>query len=645
MRIRQSLYRVMYFLAAVAGGGPLFLYVWNPQSPWLTPSTIAALNLIAWSLVFIGLITGDQTLNRLLGRAQKLGIDTRLKGFEELFKEVMFELRRKNESLSINLVHGKISSQEELTSALEKVVSRAYDLLSATSAELALFDKDSGLYHSAFLLGRPFRRSAQAMLSDALSEAESSLAPEVMIQPVIFAGEMLGTLRIALKQGRVPSSADREIIELLALQAGLALLNARYSQQLLKMHKSSEETTRARTGFLANLSHEIRGPLGIMLNAVELILEGICGTVSEEQTKTLGMIQTNGKHLLELINDVLDYSKVESGKLHPKKVDILLDPTLKEITTIIRSQAVEKGHKLNYIKTDEPLAINCDKRHFRQMLINLLTNAVKYTPEGGVIDVWAERTAKNRLRINVKDSGIGISEADREKVFAPFERIENEYAMTQVGTGLGMPLTRRLAEVNGGKIDFSSTSGKGSQFWLDFAVAEPPAFVDEKRDEKIKVDGRGDLVLVLEKDKGERDMIAKYLSKHGFSVAPAATKIDAQEMLAEKKVSIVVVDNNVTDDPKDNVIDFIRQHSTQSTMPVVLISSRAFVSDIRKYLKEGVDRCLIKPVPLAELALICRSMIDGHSHQPTSSDIETQDPKASNDFSQLKPPNPTEISH
>ncbi|MDZ4784873.1 MAG: hybrid sensor histidine kinase/response regulator [bacterium] len=644
MRFGKSIYGLLTALIIAVGVGPLLLLsISSDNSSWLTPQLLSAGNLLAWAFVFLLLVSKIYARDGLAKRARSLGVDPTFKPFDQLLKEVLSEIRRKNESLSINLIQQKVSNPEELTSALEKIVSRSYELLNASSAELALFDENSGLYHSAFLLGRPFRNSSQAVLSEMRTSEEPDSAPDIIVQPVIFAGTMLGTLRIALKKGTIPSSADREIANLLALQAGLALVNAEYSKQLLKMNQSSDESTKARTGFLANLSHEIRGPLGIMLNAVELILEGICGSVSEEQTRTLGMIQSNGKHLLELINDVLDYSKVESGKLYPKKIEIVLDTILKDISTIIRSQAIEKGHKLNYIKSEEALALMCDKRHLRQMLINLLTNAVKYTPEGGVIDVWAERTPGNRVKINVKDSGIGIAEEDRSKVFAPFERIENSYSMTQVGTGLGMPLTKRLAEVNSGKIDFSSIPGKGSQFWLDFPAIEVTKIIEETKEEKIQIEGKGDLILLLEKDPGERDMLSKYLYKLGFNVAGVSTKMDAQTVLSEKKVSIVVIDNNITDDPKENVVDFIRKNSVSSSMPVVLLTSRAFVSDIKKYLKDGIDRCLVKPVPLQELAQICRNLIDGI--KPTNlTDIEIE-AKDSKDFSQIKPPDSSETAH
>lgn len=625
MRLKDYLYTMVFVVAVIAGAIPVLVYFFNPSSILQNPLSLVLLNLSGWLIFVVGYIFYKTFSYRLTVRARELGIDTRTKSFSRLFEEVLFELRRKFISLSMNVIQNKVSTEKELTGVLEGIVSKSFNQLNAVSAELALFDKSTGLYNKAFLLGRPFRRTAQAMLSEMTSAGDRSAITEVVIQPVVFAGETIGTLRVGLPLGKIPSNLDREIVYLLALQAGVAIANANYTKQLMRLKSSSDQMTAARTGFLANLSHEVRGPLGIILNASELILEGICGSVTPEQQKTLGIVQSNGKHLLDLINDVLDYSKVESGKLNPKQVDILLSPFLKEICTVIRSQAVEKGHKLNFIDNDKDLAIHVDKRHLRQMMINLLTNAVKYTPNGGAIDVWAERIPAGRIRISVKDSGIGILESDRQKVFAPFERIEDDYAMSQVGTGLGMPLTKRLAEVNQGRIDFESTHGKGSTFFLEFEGVSPPTFVDDKVEVKAKIEGRGDLVLLFSRDRNESDIVTKFLAKQGFSVAIACNRIEAQELLADKDVKLIVVDHKVFDDKEDFSVESLREGALNKKCPIVLLTSKAFASDVRQYLKAGIERCLIKPIPLSEMAIICRNLIDGNrAETPFDADADTE---------------------
>lgn len=574
--------------------------------------SLASVNAVAWALISVMLLSRWWLRSQVARRASEFGIDPRFQSLEAIIKNLLSEISRKNASLSINLMQQRIVSKEDLSRAFERIVSQGFKLLSAESAELALFDGDSGLYHSAFVVGKPFKVSAQAMLSNASNSEEERITPDVLVQPIAFAGAILGTLRVRIAPGKIPTLGDREVMNLLALQAGLALMNSRYSEELLRMKRASEESSRAKTGFLANLSHEIRGPLGIMLNAVELVLDGLCGAVSADQLETLKMVHSNGQHLLELINDVLDYAKVESGRVVPKKVVIVVNELLKDLAGVVRSQAEAKGHKVIAKPSDEALAISCDRRHARQILINLPTNAVKYTPDGGKIEVWAERFAGNRIKILVKDTGVGIANEDRSKVFAAFERIENSYSMNQVGTGLGMPLTKKLVEVNGGNIDFESKSGEGTTFWISFpAVQAEEARLEEETDNIVEVDGKGNGILLVERDEGERNMISRYLSHIGFRVLASGAMIEAMQQVRENKIDLAVIGNNVADNPDEDIVSMVRKNAAHEKLPVIVVSSRAFVFDIERYLKAGVDRCLVKPLKLKELASICRTLIDG----------------------------------
>ncbi|MFM1848863.1 MAG: hypothetical protein RL417_2337 [Pseudomonadota bacterium] len=577
--------------------------------PWLNANVVAGINLLGWSLVLTFLFGRSALMKTIKRVAHSAGIDTRYRSLDQLLDDVIREVSRKNNSLSINLIERRITSKEEFSRTLERVVALAFKLLDAESAELALFDKESGLYHSSFVLGRPFRVSAQEMLAG--QSEGNSFDPGTLVYPIAFAGTVLGGLRVALKRGNLPTLGDREIMRLLSLQSSLAIINAQYTEELLKMKQISEESVKAKTGFLANLSHELRGPLGIMLNAVELVLEGLCGPVSADQLETLGMVRQNGEHLLELINDVLDYAKIESGRLKPMTASIQANELLEDLCNVVRAQADAKKHKVVVRPTDEALAFLCDRRHARQMLINMLTNAIKYTPDGGTIEVWAERVPGHKIKLNVKDSGVGIDQSHRHKVFAAFERIENSYSINQVGAGLGMPLTKRLAEVNGGLIDFQSSPGKGSHFWLVFSGADvvskaldgEPRVVDEQP-------GRGETILLLAREDGERTLILRYLTHAGFVVRPVSSTVEAVENLRTYGAAVALIDNDVLDRSSEDLLGALRGAATGEILPTILVSSRAFVFDIEKYLRVGVDRCLSKPLDMKTLGRTCREVID-----------------------------------
>lgn len=603
----------LFILVACVAMLPLVSVSSGGLFPWLSPNLIAALNLLGWSLL-IAFVFSRKELHRGVAQiADNLGIDTRFKSLENLLNTLLREVNRKNSSLSINLIERRITSKEELSRTFERIVALTFKLLEAESAELALFDKESGLYHSSFVLGKPFRVSSQAMLSGAVEGEEIEMSPDVLIQPIAFAGSVLGTLRVALKRGTLPSVGDQEIMRLLALQSSIAMINAQYTSELVRMKQTSEESVKAKTGFLANLSHEIRGPLGIIMNAVELVLDGLCGPINADQLETLRMVHSNGEHLLELINDVLDYAKVESGKIVPEKTDILVDDLLRDITEVVRVQAEAKSHKLSFKSSNEALGISCDRRHARQMMINLLTNAIKYTPDGGMIEVWAERAPGNKIKINVRDSGVGIEESDRRKVFAAFERVEHGYSIRQLGTGLGMPLTKRLAEVNGGTVDFSSMPNKGSHFWIVFPAIEVKThIIHEDATKKAPALGKGESILLIEKEDNERSMISRYLTHIGFNVSLASSKLESIEITHERKIDLAIIDNGILDDStEENLIQLIREKTSAASLPIILLSSRGFIFDIEKYLRAGIDRCLVKPVPLKELGDICRALIDG----------------------------------
>ncbi len=540
--------------------------------------------------------------------------------FYTLIRRVLKEITRRNAPLSLNTLSTQIRSPRELSETLERIVKMALELLDGESAELALYDEESGVFHSSFVVGKPFKSSSQASLSAAYLTESQSFSDQVLVQPIAFCGSLLGTLRVALKPGKQLTSGDRVVLELLALQSGLAIINSRYTEQLLKMKKASEENVMAKTGFLANLSHEIRGPLGIMINAVEIILDGLCGQITKDQEETLRMVLTNGEHLLDLVNDVLDYAKVESGKITPVKRTLLINRMLKDVTGAVRKEAESKKHKLICKLSKEELAILCDKRHFRQIMINILTNAIKYTPTGGTIEVWAERVPGQRIKINVKDTGVGIDSSEREKVFMPFERIQDSYSLAQGGSGLGMSLTKKLVEVNDGQIDFSSKKGEGTHFWVVFQSEDPSQHILEEDSSSLneKYHGKGETVLYLAKDNPERTMVKKYLENLGYKIAAVHNVGQGIPLLNSGAVDLVIVDNASLESAnkkkkkgvQKNPVEILREKSSLN-MPIVLITTRAFIGDIENYLKAGIDRCLIKPVELKELAKVCRELIDG----------------------------------
>lgn len=584
-------------------------------APWLSLHTLSALSFVGWALAIALLLNRDDLTRRVRRAAKGFGIDTRLVPLERLLDQLLADLQRRSEALSLNIVETRIESREQLARGLERVVLHAYRMFQPESVEFALRDDETGQYHSGLVVGKPFGSGSQSMLAGA-EEESSLLDPQVVVQPVAFAGNILGTIRIRFGPGKLPGAADREVVRLLALQGAVALVNSRFTEELMRMRHASDESVRVKTGFLANLSHEIRGPLGIMMNAVELVLDGLCGELTGEQRETLSMLKSNGDHLLDLINDVLDYAKVESGKITAEPVDIAVGDLLTEMSGVVGAQALAKGHRISIRKSDEALALHCDRRHIRQIMINLLTNAIKYTPNGGTIELWAERVPGNRIRVNVRDTGVGIEPKDRSRVFAAFERIENSYSVTQVGTGLGMSLTRRLIEVNGGNIDFDSMPGKGSTFWFTLPAVEftPFTALEDESPADLEARGQGERIFILERDPAQRDMLARYLKHVGFAPEAFADHLALYEKLSTGAApALIVLDNSFLESKGALTMQELRRVAGEHHLRVLLLSSRAFLHEIERHLKQGVDRHLTRPVALREVGNACAELIGGRA--------------------------------
>lgn len=611
----KTFFRLLLPAIAVAfGAAPLIYVLIHGGGPLLY--FFAATNLIAWSLVTYFHLLQMSVLELLAVENDQFSTEDSNREFHFYLRSFVKEtVRYYRASYGLRLSPSRVTSNK-LSSSLERIAELAYREADAQAVQLYLFDEKSESWTQGMLVGASCSSLTQAALTTKLGPAieetiDSRTGSKLLTVGIRFAGYTFGALRVEFPPGRQPSRGDRNVLRLLADQGGIMLVDAKFTNELLRMRKISEESVRAKTGFLANLSHELRGPLGIILNGAELMIDGLCGEISETQRETLAMVKESGEHLLDLVNDVLDYAKVEAGKIVTKPVEIGVAALLDDLSSVVRSQALAKKHKLTVEPVDEDLGIVCDKRHVRQMLINFLTNAIKYTPDGGSITVRAERLAQNRVKIAISDSGIGISAADREKVFGAFERIENSYTKAQIGTGLGMPLTQRLAEVNGGLVDFESSEGSGSTFWLILpgCVTKTIAASGEAQ-EAGHAQGLGESVLLVEHDQNTRQMLERYLTKQGFEIVIAETGPAVMKALRDSNIEIAVIENDLPDTSGEEVVTAIRSNPNSVSVPIILLSSRAFVFDIERYLRLGVDRCLSKPVTLSELATTVRRLID-----------------------------------
>jgi GAF domain-containing protein/anti-sigma regulatory factor (Ser/Thr protein kinase) len=285
----------------------------------------------------------------------------------------------------------------------------------------------------------------------------------VLAVPLLREARIMGALTVWRKEA---GSFSEEIVNLLqtfATQSALAIQNARLFREIEEKSQQIEAANRHKSEFLANMSHELRTPLNAIIGFSEVLQERLFGELNEKQAEYTDDILTSGRHLLSLINEILDLSKVEAGRMELELATFDLPLAIDNARTFVRERATRHGITLD-VKIDERLGdIVGDERKIKQILLNLLSNAVKFTPEGGRIGINARQT-NGSVEISVTDTGIGIAPEDQPKIFEEFRQVGTDYAHKVEGTGLGLTLAKKFVELHGGKIWVESEVGKGSKF-------------------------------------------------------------------------------------------------------------------------------------------------------------------------------------
>jgi len=285
----------------------------------------------------------------------------------------------------------------------------------------------------------------------------------MIIAPMIWEGNGIGAITVARDFVGAFSDKDIALLKTFADQAVIAIQNARLFREIQDKSRQLETANKHKSEFLANMSHELRTPLNAIIGFSEVLIERLFGELNAKQEDYLRDIHSSGAHLLTLINDILDLSKIEAGRmeLEPSTFDIA--SAVANAITLVRERALRHSILLGQQVDGTLTQITADERKFKQILLNLLSNAVKFTPDGGRVDVLARRENSNAV-ISVHDTGIGIAPEDQGTVFEEFRQVGHDYTKKQEGTGLGLALTKKFVELHGGTIWLESEPGKGSTF-------------------------------------------------------------------------------------------------------------------------------------------------------------------------------------
>jgi PAS domain S-box-containing protein len=344
------------------------------------------------------------------------------------------------------------------------------------------------------------------------------------------------------------------------------------SAELEAQNLRVQESSRLKNEFLANMSHELRTPLNSIIGFADLLCDGDVAPDSPKAREFLASILKSGRHLLQLINDVLDLAKVESGKLefHPEPVD--LSQLVAEVRAVLRSIAASKQIR---IETDiDPSAndVSIDPARMKQVLYNYASNALKFTPEGGRVILRVRPEGLASFRLEVEDTGIGIAATDIPRLFVEFQQLDAGAAKKHAGTGLGLALTKRIVEEQGGSVGVKSTPNVGSVFFATLprlALAHAPLCAPEPT--AILNEG-ATAVLVVEDDARDRSLLVHILSKAGYSVVAAATGSQAIAACAKQTFDAITLDLLLPDLTGLDVLHRVRTEGKNQSTPIVIVS-------------------------------------------------------------------------
>ena len=406
-----------------------------------------------------------------------------------------------------------------------------------------------------------------------------------------------------------------------ALEAEHALLAERVEARTAELRIANAELARAarlKDEFLANMSHELRTPLNDILGRAELLQEAIYGPVTPKQVESLRSVEASGRHLLALITDILDLSKIEADKLtlHIDTVAVAL--ICQASLHMVTQSAMKKQIALSFALDAQVATLQADERRLKQILVNLLTNAVKFTHAGGQVglDVVGD-TAQQTVTFTVWDTGIGIADEHRARLFQPFSQIDSGLNRQYTGTGLGLSLVQRLTQAHGGTITLTSTPNQGSRFSviLPWSSAPPTSSATTAvdplpiRSPRTPADLQTQRILLVEDNDANSHMIEEFLHSHGYTVIIARNGFEAIDALSSEVPQLLLMDIQLPGIDGLTAIRRIRGDRSVPRVPIIALTALTMPGDRERFLAAGVDAYLAKPVSLRVLLATISSLL------------------------------------
>jgi len=412
--------------------------------------------------------------------------------------------------------------------------------------------------------------------------------------------------------------------ELKKAEADLGRLNEELEQRVIERTAELTHANRAKNEFLANMSHELRTPLNSILGFSESLLEQRRGSVNEKQKQYLGLIHSSGQHLLGLINDILLISKIEAGKLDIQLDSVSVKEVCESSMNFIKESALKKSISLEIINEQSIEYLHADPQRLKQILINLLNNAVKFTPKNGKVSLQVQTNSEqDQIRFSVTDDGIGITYEDLKKLFTPFTQLNGGLSHQQEGTGLGLALVYKLTDLHGGSVQVESEVGKGSCFMVILPWNGDQA-KGQKKDSNVSVpmkttDGSASvvsdrsLILLAEDNDSNILTVQEYLMDHGYEVVIARNGLEAIARAEELSPHLILMDVQMPEMGGLEAIGHLRATPQFASVPIIALTALAMRGDREICLGAGATEYISKPVSLKNLVKTINDLLQNRN--------------------------------
>jgi signal transduction histidine kinase len=587
------------------------------------------------------------------------------------------------ELAALNRISQAITSTLEFQQTLEIVARNTLKLLGVEAVVIALLDKSerylrfatvsgdlpdslngrrSKLNHSIW--GWSVRQSKPLFVPDAstdkrhdptFDEQSGLKTMSVLCAPLLAKGQTRGAIAAINKRDGKPGKEDMRLLNNIARAASTALENAilyerarreigerkkaeerleserqsladQVSVQTAELRKTNAElahAVRLKDEFLASMSHELRTPLNAILGIAEGLLDQFYGSLNERQIRSVQLVEHSGRHLLALINDILDVSKIESGELMLEKETVPVSSICAGSLQFIKLAASKKNITVHSEIDEQVTYIQADSRRLKQILINLLSNAVKFTPDHGAVGLQVAGDPENEVaQFTVWDTGIGIAQEDIPRIFRPFVQLDSSLSRQFPGTGLGLSLVKRMTEMHGGTVSVDSAPGRGSRFtvslsWQSSGASELEAALSRTQLPQSTGLHTSHLVhqpsrtriLLAEDDQINAEIFVQFIESLDYQVILARDGREAVKFNRLERPALILMDIQMPGMNGLEAIQEIRSDKKFDDIPIIALTALAMAGDQERCMEAGANDYMTKPVPLRQLKKVIRSYL------------------------------------